>query len=63
MSPSPHREKDGYTAVQLGAGAAKVKPNVVQARSAATFAKAKVEPKRRLAEFRVAEDKRCRCRR
>lgn len=47
-------EKDGYNAVQLGVGAAKVK-NVTKAQRG-HFAKAKVEPKRKLAEFRVAED-------
>jgi large subunit ribosomal protein L3 len=47
-------EKDGYTAVQLGAGVAKVK-NLSQA-VRGHFAKAKVEPKQRVAEFRVAED-------
>jgi large subunit ribosomal protein L3 len=47
-------EKDGYTALQLGVGAAKVK-NVGRAMRG-HFAKAQVEPKRRLAEFRVSED-------
>ena len=47
-------EKDGYTAVQLGAGKAKVKNVTKPLRG--HFAKAKVEPKRHLAEFRVAED-------
>ncbi len=47
-------EKDGYTAVQLGAGAAKVK-NVAKAQRT-TFAAAKVEPKKKLAEFRVAPE-------
>ena len=47
-------ERDGYNAVQLGAGKAKVK-NVGQAMRG-HFAKAEVEPKRRLAEFRVSED-------
>ena len=47
-------EKDGYTAVQLGVGTAKVK-NVTQAMRG-HFAKAKVEPKRKLMEFRVSED-------
>lgn len=46
--------KDGYTAVQLGVGTAKVK-NVSKAMRG-HFAKAKVEPKRVLAEFRVSED-------
>jgi large subunit ribosomal protein L3 len=45
--------KDGYTAVQLGAGAAKVK-NVSKSMRG-HFAKAKVEPKRKLVEFRVEE--------
>ena len=47
-------EKDGYTALQLGVGAAKVK-NVTKP-NRGHFAKAKVEPKARLAEFRVSED-------
>jgi large subunit ribosomal protein L3 len=48
------QERDGYTAVQLGVGAAKVK-NVTKPQRG-HFAKAKVEPKARLAEFRVSED-------
>jgi large subunit ribosomal protein L3 len=47
-------EKDGYSAVQLGVGKAKVK-NVGKPMRG-HFAKAKVEPKRKLAEFRVATD-------
>ena len=47
-------ETDGYTAVQLGVGKAKVK-NVGQAMRG-HFAKAEVEPKKRVAEFRVSED-------
>src|SRR3546814_3814163 len=47
-------DADGYTAVQLGAGKAKVK-NVTQPMRG-HYAKAKVEPKMRLVEFRVAED-------
>jgi large subunit ribosomal protein L3 len=47
-------EKDGYSAVQLGIGAAKVK-NVTQAQRG-HFAKAKVEPKRKVVEFRVEPD-------
>ena len=47
-------EKDGYTAVQLGVGTAKVK-NVTKPMRG-HFAKAKVEPKRKLAEFRVSAD-------
>jgi len=51
-----HRTKDrnGYTAVQLGIGHAKVK-NVSKAERG-RFAVAKVEPKLKLAEFRVEED-------
>ena len=44
-------EKDGYSAVQLGAGTARVK-RVSQAMRG-HFAAAKVEPKRKIAEFRV----------
>lgn len=47
-------DKDGYNAVQLGAGAIKVKNVTKPLRG--HFAKAKVEPKRRLVEFRVAAD-------
>jgi large subunit ribosomal protein L3 len=47
-------EKDGYTAVQLGIGKAKVK-NVTDPNKG-HFAAAKVEPKQHLVEFRVAED-------
>ena len=47
-------ETDGYTAVQLGWGRAKVK-NVSQPNKG-HYAKAKVEPKLKLAEFRVAAD-------
>jgi large subunit ribosomal protein L3 len=47
-------EKDGYTALQLGLGAAKVK-NVSKAQRG-HFAKAKVEPKRGIFEFRVSPD-------
>ncbi|MCC6470052.1 MAG: 50S ribosomal protein L3 [Alphaproteobacteria bacterium] len=47
-------EKDGYSALQLGVGAAKVK-NVTKPMRG-HYAKAKVEPKRKLAEFRVAAD-------
>jgi large subunit ribosomal protein L3 len=46
--------RDGYAAVQLGAGKAKAK-NVAKPQRAA-FGKAKVEPKAKVAEFRVAED-------
>src|SRR5215470_9662045 len=48
------QEKDGYTALQLGVGAAKVK-NVSKPQRG-HFAKAKVEPKAKLAEFRVSDD-------
>ncbi len=48
------QDKDGYTALQLGVGTAKVK-NVTQPQRG-HFAKAKVEPKAKLAEFRVSED-------
>mgnify|MGYP000916148765 CR=1 FL=1 len=47
-------EKNGYTAVQLGAGKAKVKN--VSKPMRGHYAIAKVEPKRKLAEFRVSED-------
>ena len=47
-------EKNGYTALQLGAGNAKVK-NVSRAERG-QFAVAKVEPKRRVAEFRVSPE-------
>ena len=47
-------DKDGYTAVQLDAGFAKVKRTTKAARG--HFARAKVEPKRRLAEFRVSPE-------
>lgn len=48
------KEKDGYTAVQLGLG--KKKPKNCSKSERANFAKAKVEPKSKLVEFRVAED-------
>ena len=47
-------EKDGYTALQLGAGTRKVK-NVTKAQRG-HFAKAEVEPKAKLVEFRVGEE-------
>ena len=47
-------ERDGYTAVQLGVGTAKVKN--VSKPMRGHFAKAKVEPKRKVAEFRVDPD-------
>ena len=51
-----HRTKDknGYVALQLGSGTRKVK-NVTKAERG-NFAIAKVEPKRKVAEFRVSED-------
>ena len=48
------QERDGYTAVQLGWGNAKVK-NVSQPNKG-HFARVKVEPKKKLREFRVAPD-------
>jgi large subunit ribosomal protein L3 len=47
-------EKDGYTAVQIGYGKAKVK-NVSQPNKG-HYARAKVEPKAKLVEFRVDAD-------
>ena len=47
-------EKDGYVAVQLGAGAAKAKRTSKAMRG--HFAAAQVEPKRKVAEFRVAPE-------
>ncbi len=47
-------EKNGYTAIQLGAGSIKVK-NVTRA-ARGHFAKTSVEPRRRLVEFRVSPD-------
>jgi large subunit ribosomal protein L3 len=47
-------ETNGYTAVQLGAGNAKAKRTSQAMRG--HFAKAKVEPKRKVAEFRVAPE-------
>ena len=46
-------DKNGYTALQLGAGLAKVK-NTTKAQRG-HFAVANVEPKRKLVEFRVAD--------
>jgi large subunit ribosomal protein L3 len=48
------KEKNGYVALQLGAGARKVQRTTKADRG--HFAVAKVEPKRQLAEFRVDED-------
>jgi large subunit ribosomal protein L3 len=47
-------DRDGYVAVQLGAGAAKAKN--INKPQRGQFAKAEVEPKARLVEFRVSED-------
>ena len=47
-------DKDGYTAVQLGAGSAKAKRTSQAMRG--HFSAAKVEPKRKVAEFRVDEE-------
>ena len=51
---SRNQERDGYTAVQLGWGRAKVKN--VSKPNKGHFAKAKVEPKAKLIEFRVHPD-------
>jgi large subunit ribosomal protein L3 len=48
------QDRDGYVAVQLGAGSAKAK-NVAKPQRG-MFGKAEVEPKAILAEFRVSED-------
>lgn len=47
-------DKNGYTAVQLGSGLAKVKNTPKAERG--HFAKAEVEPKRKVVEFRVSPD-------
>ncbi|SDX80310.1 50S ribosomal protein L3 [Allgaiera indica] len=47
-------EKDGYTAVQLGAGTAKAKRTSAALRG--HFAKANVAPKRKVTEFRVSPE-------
>jgi large subunit ribosomal protein L3 len=47
-------DRDGYSAVQLGAGTAKAK-NVAKPQRVA-FGKAEVEPKAKVVEFRVADD-------
>ena len=47
-------DKDGYSAVQLGTGAVKAK-NVSKPMKG-YFTKANVEPKKKIAEFRVSED-------
>ena len=48
------KDKDGYVALQLGAGAKKAKNTSKALRG--HFAKGEVEPKRTLAEFKVSED-------
>ena len=48
------KDKDGYVAVQLGAGTIKAKG--VSKPQRGHFAKAKVEPKRKLAEFRISPE-------
>jgi large subunit ribosomal protein L3 len=48
------QERDGYVALQLGAGAKKAKNTTKAERG--HFAKALVEPKRHVVEFRVSED-------
>ncbi len=48
------QDKNGYTAVQLGAGTSKVKNTGKALRG--QFAAASVEPKAKLVEFRVSED-------
>ena len=48
------QERDGYVALQLGAGARKAKRTNKAQRT--VFANAEVEPKRIVAEFRVSED-------
>ena len=48
------KDKDGYVALQLGSGARRA-GNMSKA-DRGYFAKAKVEPKRKLAEFRVSDD-------
>jgi len=47
-------EKNGYTAIQVGGGTRK--PSRLTKSERGTFAKAEVEPKRKLAEFRVSPD-------
>lgn len=48
------KEKNGYTALQLGAGSKKTKSCTKAERG--HFAKAKVEPKLQVCEFRVSDD-------
>jgi large subunit ribosomal protein L3 len=49
-----NEEKDGYTAVQLGAGKAKV--SRVSKAMRGVFGAAKIEPKQKVAEFRVSPE-------
>ena len=51
-----HRSKDknGYVALQLGSGPRRA--NNMSKADRGTFAKVKIEPKRKLAEFRVSDD-------
>jgi large subunit ribosomal protein L3 len=52
-------DRDGYTAVQLGVGVAKLRKRTKPMTTKAMrghFAKAQVEPKKKLAEFRVSPD-------
>ena len=53
---SRHRTKDknGYVALQLGSGTRRA--NNMSKADRGHFAKAKIEPKRKLAEFRVSDD-------
>ena len=48
------QEKDGYTSVQLGCGA--IKSKNLSKPLKGYFAKANIEPKKKLTEFRVSED-------
>jgi large subunit ribosomal protein L3 len=47
-------DKDGYNAVQLGFGSKKLKHTTKSLRG--VFAKSKIEPKEKIAEFRVSEE-------
>ncbi|AHC73385.1 50S ribosomal protein L3 [Candidatus Endolissoclinum faulkneri L5] len=48
------KEKDGYSALQLGVGCKKISSTTLPMRG--HFAKAGVNPKRKLAEFRISDD-------
>jgi len=48
------KDKNGYVALQLGAGSRRA--NNMSKAARGTFAKVKIEPKRKLAEFRVTDD-------